>query len=250
MTQQTLEILGDEWIEQSLVESEYPELIASENSTALKNSLASEDSLPLEGSLASEDFLPLEYSLTSVYSPGVENSLDSENSLASGNPIFFQGIEVDSLTGVPNDPTANAKVSRTRQPTALLNPQLQIDLFSYTNQARVTATVTVQLSPLVKFYIEEDLVDVTLQSSVWGMDYGFWRGGDNDYLFNFSDQLITRDGTYTFSTFVDRSVLDEDTGFFQGGPTDEIAAKFNLVSSDPSLPVNLEAWTNTITGRF
>src|SRR6476661_4576683 len=164
MTQQTLEILGDEWIEPSLVESEYPELIASENSTALKNSLASEDSLPLEGSLASEDFLPLEYSLdsdyypvlensldsdyslTSDYSPGVENSLDSENSLASGNPIFFQGIEVDSLTGVPNDPTANAKVSRTRQPTALLNPQLQIDLFSYTNQARVTATVTVQLS--------------------------------------------------------------------------------------------------------
>jgi hypothetical protein len=148
---------------------------------------------------------------------------------------------------VPNDPTFNARANRSRKTTALRDAGLQIDLFSYTNLARVTATVKVELSPLVKFFIQEDLVDLTLRSSVWGIDGGIFRNG-NDHLFNFSDQIITGEGNFTFSKFVPRSVLNEDRSWFDN--RDEIAASFSLTSSDSALPVNLTAWTNTITGRF
>ena len=148
---------------------------------------------------------------------------------------------------MPTDPTVNARVNGSRRTTALRDARLQIDLFSYTNQARVTATVKVELSPLVKFFIQEDFVDITLQCSVWGIDGGIFKNG-NDHLFNFSDQIITGEGNYTFSTFVNRRVLNEDHSWFDN--RDEIAAKFSLTSSDSALPVNLTAWTNTITGRF
>jgi hypothetical protein len=147
---------------------------------------------------------------------------------------------------VSNAPTVNATGSGSTT-NALRDPRLQIDLFSYTNLARVTATVKVELSPLVRFLVQADLVDFTLKSTVWGIDSGYFGNG-NDRLFNFSDQLITGEGNYTFSKFVPRSVLNEDHSWFDN--RDEVAAKFTLTSSDNAFPLNLTAWTNTITGRF
>jgi hypothetical protein len=252
MTQQTLEILSDELIAPSLLESKYPKLITAEDSLAVKYSPDSEDFIAAKHSLAVEYFPDSEYSLDSGYSLGSEYSLDSEDFiateyfLASKNPIFSQEIEVDSLTGVSNDPTVNAR-DHGRRTNALRDPRLQIDLFSHTNQARVTATVKVELSPLVKFLIEADFVDFTLKSTVWGIDRGYFTNG-NDHLFNFSDQIITGEGNYTFSQVVPRSALNEDRSWFDN--RDEIAASFSLTSSDNAFPLNLTAWTNTITGRF
>jgi hypothetical protein len=258
MSQQTLEILSDKQIAPSLLEPEYPELIASVDSIAVEDSIPVQYSLDSEISLEAEDYIPIQYSLDSEisleaedflnsgYSLDSEISLESEDSFGSANPILFQEIEVDSLTGVPTDSTAYGRGPRPRTTTALRDPQLAIRKFSYNNLAEVTATVRVELSPLVKFFIKEDLVDITLQASVWGIDRR-----SNSHIFNFSDQLITGEGTYTFHTFVNSHALDEDTGFFQDGPTDEIATQFRLTSSDPALVgVNLTAWTNTVTGRY
>jgi hypothetical protein len=237
MSQQTLEILSDEQIAPSLLESTYPELIAS------VGSIDSEDLLAVEYSLDSGDSFDLEYSLDSGY------LLEAENSLDSGDSISFQEIEIDSLTGIPNDSTAYARGPRPKRTTDLLAPHLEITKFSYNHLAEVTATVRVELSPLLRNYIEQDFVDINLEASVWGMDGGVF--GRNSHLFNFSDQLITGEGTYTFHTFVNSNVLDEDTGWLQGGPTDEIAIKFRLKSSDPDLvKVNNTAWTNEVTGRY
>jgi len=284
MSQQTLELLSDERVEPSLLESRYPEIIASVGSIASVASIdsvdliASEDSLAVEYSLDSENFLAVEYSLDSEHSLGLENfgdseysldaenfgdseysldaenfgdseySLDAENFGEAENYSFVQEIEVDSLTGVPTDSTVYARGPRPRKTTALLDPQLAIRKFSYNNLAEVTATVRVDLSPLLKSYIEQDFVDITLQASVWGMDGGIF--GKNSHIFNFSDRLITGEGTFTFKTFVNSNVLDEDTGLFQGGPTDEIATKFRLISSEPLVGVNLTAWTNEVQGRY
>jgi len=259
MRQPNLEILSDERIAPSLLEPEYSELIASVGSIAVEGSTPVKYSLDLEKSLESENYIAVkdsldlekslepEYFLDSRYSLDSEISLESEDSFISANPIFSQKREVDSLTGVPTDPTAYARLNRTRRTTALRDPLLGIQTFSYTNQAEVTATVRVELSPFVRFLIEEDLVDITLQCSVWGIDGGFF--GRNDHLFNFSDRLITGEGTYTFRTHVNRSVLNEDRSWFNQG--DEIAAKFSLTSSDPAVAgVNLTAWTNIVHGRY
>ncbi len=210
------------------------------DSTNFIDSGDDEDFIDSGAFIGSEDFIDSGYSLDS------EISLESEDSFTSANPILFQEIEVDSLTGVPTDSTAYGRGPRPRTTTALRDSQLAIRKFSYNNLAEVTATVRVELSPFVKFFIKEDLVDITLQASVWGIDRR-----RNSHLFNFSDQLITGEGTYTFHTFVNSNKLDEDTGFFQDGPTDEIATQFRLTSSDPALVgVNLTAWTNTVTGRY
>jgi hypothetical protein len=282
MSQQTLELLSDEQVEPSLLESRYPEIIASVGSIDSYDSIVSVGSIASVASInsvdliAAEDSLAVKYSPDSEYSLGLENfgdseysldaeifggsaysldaeifgdsaySLDAENFLEAENFSFVQGIDVDSLTGVSTDSTAYARGPRPRTTTALLDPQLAIRKFSYNNLAEVTATVRVTLSPLVKFYIEQDFVDITLEASVWGIDRR-----RNSHLFNFSDQLITGEGTYTFNTFVNSKKLDEDTGFFQDGPTDEIATQFRLISSDPALVgVNLTAWTNQVHGRY
>jgi hypothetical protein len=115
------------------------------------------------------------------------------------------------------------------------------------NQARVTATVRVELSPWVRFLIQNELVDVVLQSSVWGIDGNIWNGR-NDHLFNFSDQIITGEGNYTFSTIVPRRLLNEDHSWFNRD--DEIAASISLVSSDSSFPLNIRTSTPIIRGEF
>jgi hypothetical protein len=258
MSQQTLELLSDERVEPSLLESRYPEIIASVGSIDSYDSIVSVGSIASLASIdsvdliAAEDFLAVEYYLDSEDSLGLENfgdsaySLDAGNFLEAENSSFVQEIEVDSLTGVPTDSTAYDRGPRPRTTTALLEPHLEITKFSYNNLAEVTATVRVELSPIVRFYIEQDLVDITLEASVWGIDRR-----SNSHLFNFSDQLITGARTYTFHTFVNSNDLDEDTGVFQDGPTDEIATKFTLTSSDPALVgVNLTAWTNIVRGRY
>ena len=260
MSQQNLEILSDERIAPSLLESEYPELIASTGSIASASSLATEDFLAVEYSLGSEyslvsgDSLDSDYSLVSGdsldsdYSLVSGDSLDAEYSLAPENPSFSQEIEVDSLTGVPSGSTINTLLGdrRPRPTTGINNAAVAIEVFSYTNQAKVTATVDVNLSPYIKHCIEEDYTDILLKCTVWGMDGGIF--GRNDHLFNFSEKTITRAGNYTFSTYVDRSVFNEDPAWFNQG--DEIAAKFSLTSSEPAIPVNYTAWTNTVTGRY
>ena len=168
MSQQTLEFLSDERVEPSLLESRYPEIIASVGSIDSYDSIVSVGSIASVASIdsvdlsAAEDSLAVEYSRDSEYSLGLEIFGDSENS------SFVQEIEVDSLTGVPTDSTAYARSPRPpRRTTALLEPQLGITKFSYNHLAQVTATVRVTLSPGVRFFIEEDLVDITLQASVW-----------------------------------------------------------------------------------
>ena len=249
MSQQTLEILSDEQIAPSLLESTYPELIASVGSIDSEDLLAVEYSLHSEYSLGLENFGDSEYSLGLENFGDSEYSFDAENFLEAENSSFVQKIEVDSLTGVPTDSTAYARGPRPKRTTDLLAPHLEITKFSYNHLAEVTATVRVELSPILRDYIERDFVDINLEASVWGMDGGHF--GRNSHLFNFSDQLITGEGTFTFKTSVNSNVLDEDTGWLQGGPTDEIAIKFRLKSSDPDLVrVNNTAWTNEVTGRY
>jgi hypothetical protein len=55
MSQKNLEILGEEWIAPSLVESEYSGLIAVEDSIASVGSIAVEDSIASVRSTAVED---------------------------------------------------------------------------------------------------------------------------------------------------------------------------------------------------
>lgn len=248
MSQQTLEILSDELVEPSLLESEYPELIDS------VGSIDSEDFLPVEYSLDSGDSFDLGYSLESGYFLEAENSIELENSLASkysldsGDSISFQEIEVDSLTGIPNDLTVYSKTKPPKRTTALRDPRLDIRTFSYNNNAEITATVKVELSPFVRFLVQEELVDITLHASIWGMDGGVFGDG-NDHLFNLSDQLITGEGTYTFHTYVPRGWLNEDDRWYNRG--DEIATEFRLTSSDPAVAgINLTAWSNYMYGSY
>ena len=96
MSQKNSEILGDEWITPSLVESEYPGLILPQDS------LISEDFLASGDSLISEDFLASGDSLVS------EDFLASENNFTSEDFLAPQEIDVDTLTGMAKNPTVNA----------------------------------------------------------------------------------------------------------------------------------------------
>ena len=123
----------------------------------------------------------------------------------------------------------------------MLNPKLAIQLASGTNQRKVTATVTVKFNT-----VEENMIKVLgltprLACRVWGEDSGF-NGGD-DLLFSYSTKTITKDGTYTFSGTVNKSVLDEDSV-----GEDEVYAKFAL--STPSFPLSAAAQSPTISGDF
>jgi hypothetical protein len=103
---------------------------------------------------------------------------------------------------------------------------------------------------MVKFFLYFNLLNVTLQSNVWGIDGpGWFQGGADDYLFGFSDKKITGDGTYSFSQLVPKGWLNEDT-IWPGNYDDEIQARFKLVSSDNAFPLNLEARSGIITGRY
>jgi len=245
MSQQNLEILSDERIAPSLLKSEYAELIASADSIAVEDSLDSADSLVVEYPLDSEYFLDSGYSFDSGY------SLDSENFLISENPLLFQELEVDSLTGVANNPTVDARfpfpIFEPPAPPALQNAKLQIDLFgSNWNQAKVTVTIQVVLNrSLVSSAGGID--SLVLKTKALGIDGNLFNGR-NDHLFDFSDQKVTGSGTYTYSKIVPRSLLNEDRSWFNRD--DEIAARINLVSSNTFSLLNRVAMTPMIRGYF
>ncbi|MEG4634099.1 hypothetical protein QUB56_31785 [Microcoleus sp. AR_TQ3_B6] len=250
-------------------------ILPGENFLFPENSLPPESFLPSEGFLASavsldsEYSLPLEYSLPSEYSIFLQeaNSRDSltssnpslqeansRDSIISSNPSLQERTAFDPLTGMANNAMSNGIFNgmfNGYTVNALRQPQLSINLStSIPGHAMVTTTVKVELTPLVKILIYFNLVDFTLQSNVWGIDgRGLFEGGADDYLFGFSGQEITGDGTYSFSRTVPRRWLDEDNTWFLNR-RDEIQGRFNLVSSDNAFPLNLEARTNTITGLF
>jgi len=118
----------------------------------------------------------------------------------------------------------------------LSNRTLTIDPITGTTNYRVTAKVRVEFTPTELYWMnpnrEGDGVPVKLKSTLWGQDVGedALLGG-NDILFLFPDRKITRSATYTFSTVVSGSVLNEDVGKLP--QQDEIYNRFSLVSKDP-----------------
>jgi hypothetical protein len=110
------------------------------------------------------------------------------------------------------------------------------------NPKIVTASVKVELS-------NSDINSggLRLQSSVWGIDNTIFDRRD-DLLFYFPDQYITKSGTYTFSTVVESSTLDEDRRWYD--QRDEIQASISLVSNSSPNPFNRRITTNIFTGWF
>jgi hypothetical protein len=117
------------------------------------------------------------------------------------------------------------------------------------NKVRLTATVKVELNNEESANHSYGGVNYILQSSVWGID-GNLLNGNNDNLFYFPDQQMTREGTgtYTFSKVIDRNVLNEDHSWFNRD--DEISASFSLVSFNQFAPLNVSVMTPIYRGYF
>jgi hypothetical protein len=117
------------------------------------------------------------------------------------------------------------------------------------NEVRLTATVNIELND-AEFTNHRYLgVNYIVQSSVWGID-GNLLNGNNDNLFYFRDQQLTREGTgtYTFSKVITRDVLNEDHSWFN--KDDEISASFSLVSFNQFAPLNVSIMTPIYRGYF
>jgi hypothetical protein len=248
MSQQTLEILSDEQIAPSLLESKYPELIASVGSIASVDSIDSKDLIFPEYFIDSEDLIFPEDSIDSEDLIFPEGSINSEDLIFPEDSIANQEIDIDPLTGMargwgPWWPFPN----NGSQVTALKNARLNIgNDYIYTvatrDLKRVTATVKVELSSS-----DINSGGLRLQSSVWGID-NTWFDSRDDNLFYFPDQYISQSGTYTFSTLVASSVLDEDRRWYDD--RDEIQASISLVSNSSPDPFNRRITTNIVTGYF
>ena len=242
MSQQNLEILGEELIAPSLVESEYPGLILP------VGSIASVDSSDSEDIIFQEDPIFQEFSINSEDLIFPEYSIDSEDLIFPEDSIANQEIDSDPLTGVARNwwpwwPFPN----NGSQVTALKDARLNIGndyIYTVATSAlkRVTATVKVELSSS-----DINSGGLRLQSSVWGID-NTWFDGRDDNLFYFPDQYISQSGTYTFSTLVASSVLDEDRRWYDD--RDEIQASISLVSNRSPDPFNRRITTNIVTGYF
>lgn len=124
---------------------------------------------------------------------------------------------------------------------ALTNPKLKIQTISGSNNAKVTAEVTVNFHPQEETNIKILGLKCRLRCRVWAEDGGF--NGDDDPLFSMSTKTITKDGTYTFERTVSRDTLDED---WEGN--DEIYAKFAL--NAVAFPMAASTKTSTITGNY
>ena len=115
----------------------------------------------------------------------------------------------------------------------LSNPTLKIDPLTGTSY-RVTAKVTVQFTPqelsLINPTSGRPLVNVKLESKLWGSDFGEPRLGGDDQLLTFPTANITRSATYTFSKVVSGTSLNEDSYL---GDRDEIYNQFKLTSQIP-----------------
>jgi hypothetical protein len=262
MSQQTLEILSDEQIAPSLLESKYPELIASVGSIDLDDSIVSVGSIASVDSINSEDLIFQEYSIDSkdlifpvdsidsedlifpVDSIAPEYSIDSENLIFQEDSIAPQEIDSDPLTGMARKWGPWPGTNNGSQVTALKDARLNIypERIGYQELMRVTATVKVELSSS-----DINSGGLRLQSSVWGID-NTWYDRRDDLLFYFPDQYISHSGTYSFTTVVDRSKLDEDRWWFDS--RDEIQASISLVSNSSPDPFNRRITTNIFTGWF
>ena len=268
MSQQTLEILSDEQIAPSLLESKYPELIASVGSIDLDDSIVSVGSIASVDSINSEDLIFQEYSIDSkdlifpidsidsedlifpvdsiapVASIAPEYSIGSEDLIFQEDSIAPQEIDSDPLTGIARNGRpwwlGGNKVTPLKD--ARLNIEPQPDTMWSKNQMRVTATVKVELSNA-----EINEGGLRLQSSLWAID-NTWLDSRDDNLFYFPDQYISQSGTYTFTTVVDRSKLDEDRVWYDS--RDEIQASISLVSNSNSNSFNRRITTNIFTGWF
>jgi len=275
MSQQTLEILNDEQIAPLLLQSKYPELIASVGSIDSDDSIVSVDSIDSkdlifpeysidskdlifpEYSIDSEDLIFPEYSIAPEYSIDSEDlifpeySIDSEDLIDSENLIFQEDsiapreIDIDPLTGMARNrgpwwPGTN----NGSQVTALKDARLNIGInyiWGSWNAMRVTATVKVELGS------SHEGSSLVLQSSVWGIDNTLFDRR-NDLLFYFPDQYISKSGTYTFTTVVNSGKLDEDRWWFDH--RDEIQASISVISYSSASPLNLRTHTNIFNGWF
>ncbi len=262
MSQQNLEILGEEWIALSPVESKYSGLTLREDAIAAKDSIAAKDYLVPVDFIGSEDFIDSENFIDSKDSLAVkdylgseylifpedltfqEDSIAPEYAIDSEESIAPQKIDFDPLIGTPRiwggpwPGTNNGS-----QVSALKDARLNIgtDLW-YWNRKYVTATVKVELSSS-----DINSGGLRLQSSVWGIDNTFYDRRD-DLLFYFPDQYISQSGTYTFSAVVGSGKLDEDRWWFD--QRDEIQASISLVSNRSPDPFNRRITTNIFTGWF
>jgi hypothetical protein len=261
MTQENLEIIGEESIALSLLQPEYPGLIlsaagsiASVESIDSENLIFQEDPIFPEYFIDSKDLIFPEYSIDSedlIFPEGSidsEYSIDSEKLILQEDSIAPQEIDSDPLTGMARNwwpwwPFPN----NGSQVTALKDARLNISNdYIYTvatrDLKRVTATVKVELSSS-----DINSGGLRLQSSVWGID-NTWLDSRDDNLFYFPDQYISQSGTYTFSTLVASSVLDEDRRWYDD--RDEIQASISLVSNSSPNPFNRRITTNIVTGYF
>ena len=228
MSQKNSEILGNEWIAPSLVESEYPGLIFQEDSIASVDFISQEDIIFQEDSIASVDFI------------SQEDIIFQEDSIAP------PGIDVDPLTGIANNSMVNARhnnnwrisLKNTRLTVHPLDSQVVRDVI-------VSVTFKVELDPYLRLLVNHDYVDLIVQSTLWGIDGGWNK---NDHLFNFPNYEITREGYFTINKQVSRSVLNEDRSWFDN--RDELQATIKVTSSDSAFPLNKQTFTPIKTGYF
>jgi hypothetical protein len=264
MSQQTLEILSDEQIAPSLLESKYPELITSVGSIDSDDSIVSVGSIASVDSIDSEDLIFQEYSIDSKdlifpeYSIDSEDlilpegsiapeySIDSEDLIFPEYSIANQERDIDPLTGRARGwgPWGGPFPNNGSQVTALKDARLNIGInyiWGSWNAMRVTATVKVELGS------SHEGSSLVLQSSVWGIDNTIFDRR-NDLLFYFPDQYISKSGTYTFTTVVNSGKLDEDRWWFDH--RDEIQASISVISYSSASPLNLRTHTNIFNGWF
>jgi hypothetical protein len=231
----------------------FPELILPLDSIVLEDFLVSGNFLASEDSLVSEDFLASEDSLVSEDFLASGDSLVSENNFTSEYSLAPQQIDVDPLTRMAKDPIDPRNENYF---TTLTGARLHIDrnnIWSGSDEMRVTVTVKVELS---NSYTNRG-GSFILQSRVLGIDYGFddrrkgYNGPAEEDLFDFPDQMITQSGTYSFSTVVPSSVLDEDNWRQrQLGNRDEIQASITLATHRSIYPVSLNTMTNLVREYF
>jgi hypothetical protein len=275
MIQKHSEILSDE-LKTLSVESEYPGVIFSEEPIPPEEPI-----LSLEP-IFSEEPIPPEESVTPLGSifpvgstfdvdpiqidimPPIEfinpvNWVPPIGFIKPGNwdPPRDPIPPKDPLTGIVNDPTGNATGYIYNGGVVLKDARLNIDPLrpwegnGFMDGFSITATIKVELdtpSPL-PFGLMGSPVNLTLQSSVWGIDgvsLDFFN--KNDHLFDFPDQKITKAGYYTFQKDVPRGVLSEDDSWLDR--KDEISVSIGLVNSAGTWPANKNVWTPIVSGKF
>jgi hypothetical protein len=275
MRQRNSEILGDEWIALSLVESEYSGSIFPEDPIFPRDPIFPVDSR-LEDSIGPADPIdpigpggpvdpidpigpggpvdpigpgdPIDPGdLIDPGDPinpgdpiGSGNPINPGDPIGSGNPIN-PGDPIGSGNPTGSDPLTGTPSTVTR----LSNPEFRI-LIDTTrpNEYKVEGKVTVEIS-------EDDMdvfntFNIRLQSTLWGEDSG-WN--EEDDLFSFPSTRLKLPGTYTFSAYVHRGTLNEDNTMFD--KRDEVYNKFSIVSGTPFLQSpGIEIQSRTEHGYF